>query len=62
MELDEIPACEDDMEFVARFLECAGEAVDRLDEATIISTRNALIRAHKDLVAHCASCANCNEV
>jgi hypothetical protein len=59
--LDEIPACEEGMEFVARFLERAGEAADRLDEATIIATRNALIRAHKDLVAHRATCPNCNE-
>lgn len=59
--LDELPACEAGMEFAALFLERAGEAVDRLDEATIIATRNALIRAHKDLVAHRACCPNCNE-
>jgi hypothetical protein len=59
--LDELPACEDGMELAARFLERAGEAVDRLDEATIIAKRNALIRADKDLVAHRASCPNCNE-
>jgi hypothetical protein len=59
--LDELPACDEGMELAARFLERAGEAVDRLDEANIIAVRNALIRAHKDLVAHRAACPNCNE-
>lgn len=44
------------MDLAARFLERAGEAVDRLDEANIIAVRNALIRAHKELVAHRAMC------
>ena len=38
------------MELAARFLERAGEAVDRLDEANIIAARNAMIRAHKELI------------
>ena len=59
--LDELPACEEGMELASRFLERAGEAVDRLDEANIIAARNALIRAHKDLVAHRSVCPNCNE-
>jgi hypothetical protein len=59
--LDELPACDEGMELAARFLERAGEAVDRLDEANIIAVRNALIRAHKELVAHRAMCPNCNE-
>jgi hypothetical protein len=47
----------------ARFLERAGEAVARLDDsAKIIAVRNALIRAHKDLIDHRANCPNCNEV
>jgi len=59
--LDELPTCEECMELAARFLERAGEAVDRLDEANIIAARNALIRAHKELVAHRSTCPNCNE-
>ena len=59
--LDELPACEEGMELAALFLERAGEAVDRLDEANIIATRNAFIRAHKDLIGHRAVCPNCNE-
>ena len=60
--LDELPACAEGMELAARFLERAGEAVDRLDEANIIAARNAMIRAHKDLIAHRAGCPKCNEV
>ena len=56
--LDELPACDEGMELAARFLERAGEA---LDEANIIAVRNAMIRAHKDLIAHRATCPNCNE-
>lgn len=59
--LDELPACDEGMELAARFLERAGEAVDRLDEANIPTVRNALIRAHKELIAHRAMCPNCNE-
>lgn len=59
--LDELPACEDGMELAALFLERAGEAVDRLDEANIIAARNAMIRAPKELIAHRATCRNCNE-
>ena len=59
--LDELPACDEGMKLAARFLESAGEAVDRLDEANIPAVRNALIRAHKDLIAHRAVCPNCNE-
>ena len=59
--LDELPACEEGMELAGRFLERAGEAVDRLDEANIIAARNAMIRAHKELIAHRATCPNCNE-
>jgi hypothetical protein len=59
--LDELPACDEGMELAALFLERAGEAVDRLDEANIIAARNALIRAHKEFVAHRAMCPNCNE-
>ena len=59
--LDKLPACKEGMELAARFLERAGEAVDRLDEANIISARNAMIRAHKDLIAHRATCPSCNE-
>jgi len=33
--LDEPPACGEGMDLAARFLERAGEAVDRLDEANI---------------------------
>ncbi len=49
------------MELAARFLERAGEAVDRLDEANVIAVRNALIRAHKELVFHRSVCPACNE-
>ena len=59
--LDELPACDEGMELAARFLERAGEAVDRLDEANIIAARNAMIRAHKELIGHRAMCPNCNE-
>ena len=59
--LDELPACEEGMELAARFLERAGEAVDRLDEANIIAARNAMIRAHKELIAHRSDCPKCNE-
>jgi hypothetical protein len=55
------PACDEGMELAARFLERAGEAVDRLDEANIIAARNAMIRAHKEPVAHRAMCPKCNE-
>ena len=60
--MDELPACDEGMELARRFLIRAGEAVDKLDEADVISTRNALIRAHKELVAHRSACPNCNEV
>ncbi|HMH15185.1 MAG TPA: hypothetical protein VK578_18935 [Edaphobacter sp.] len=61
--LDELPACVEGMELAARFLERAGDAVDRLDDPTqIIAVKNALIRAHKDLIDHRATCPNCNEV
>ncbi|HMH13452.1 MAG TPA: hypothetical protein VK578_10115 [Edaphobacter sp.] len=59
---DELPACDERMELASLFLERAGEAVDRLDEANTIAVRNALIRAHKDLIDHRADCPNCNEV
>ena len=38
--LDELPACQEGMELAARFLERAGEAEDRLDEANIPLVRN----------------------
>ena len=61
--LDELPACDDGMELARLFLERAGDAVDKLDDPTkIIAVRNALIRAHKDLIDHRANCPNCNEV
>ena len=59
--LDELPACQEGMELAARFLERAGEAVDRLDEANIPLVRNAMIRSHKELVDHRATCPKCNE-
>jgi hypothetical protein len=58
--LDELPACA--MEFARQFLIRAGEAVDKLDEVGVLSTRSAFNRAHKDLVAHRSACSNCNEV
>ena len=60
--LDELPACDVGMELARFFLLRAGDAVDRLDQDAVIATRNALIRAHKELVAHRAECPNCNEV
>lgn len=60
--LDELPACDDGMELARRFLLRAGEAVDKLDQDSVIATRNALIRAHKELVEHRADRPNCNEV
>ena len=60
--LDQLPACDEGMELARRFLLRAGEAVDQLDLDTVIATRNGLIRAHKELVAHRAECPNCNEV
>ncbi len=60
--LDELPACDDGMELARLFLERAGEAVDRLDEANIIAARNTMIRAHKELIAHRATCPKCNKV
>jgi hypothetical protein len=60
--LDELPACDEGMGLAARFLERAGEAVDKLDDPTkIIAVRNALIRAHNDLIEHRANCPHCNE-
>ena len=59
--LDELPACQEGMELAARFLERAGEAEDRLDEANIPLVRNAMIRSHKELVDHRATCPKCNE-
>ena len=60
--LDELPACEEGMDLARRFLLRAGEAVDKLDQTDVIATRNALIRAHKELTAHRAECPLCNEV
>jgi hypothetical protein len=61
--LDELPACDDGIELASTFLERAVDAVDKLDDPTqIIAVRNALIRAHKDLIDHRASCPKCNEV
>ena len=61
--LDELPACDDGMELASTVLERAGDAVDKLDDPTkIIAVRNALIRAHKDLIDHRANCPKCNEV
>jgi hypothetical protein len=60
--LDEIPACEEGIELARAFLERAGDAVDKLDGPTkVIAVRNALIRAHKDLIDHRANCPHCNE-
>ena len=59
--LDELPACQEGMELAARFLERAGEAEDRLDEANIPIVSNAMIRSHKELVDHRATCPKCNE-
>jgi len=60
--LDELPACDEGMELARRFLLRAGEAVDKLDQSEVIATRNALIRAHKELTAHRSECPKCNEV
>jgi hypothetical protein len=60
--LDELPACDVGMELARSFLLRAGDAVDRLDQDAVIATRNALIRSHKELVAHRSECPNCNEV
>ena len=56
--LDELPACDAGMELARSFLLRACEAVDRLDQDAVIATRNALIRAHKELVAHRSECLN----
>jgi hypothetical protein len=37
------------MELARSFLLRAGDAVDKLDQDAVIATRNALIRAHKEL-------------
>ena len=60
--LDELPACDEGMELALRFLLRAGEAVDKLDQTDVIATRNALIRAHKELTGHRSECPKCNEV
>jgi hypothetical protein len=60
--LDELPACDEGMDLARRFLLRAGEAVDKLDQSEVIATRNALIRAHKELTAHRSECPKCNEV
>jgi hypothetical protein len=60
--LDELPTCDVGMKLAGSFLLRAGDAVDKLDQDAVIATRNALIRAHKELVAHRAECPNCNEV
>ena len=61
-DLDTLPACDEGMDLAKRFLERAGEAVDQLDSPeAIISLRNALIRAHKELVFHRGGCPKCNE-
>jgi hypothetical protein len=50
------------MDLARAFLERAGDAVDKLDGPTkVIAVRNALIRAHKDLIDHRANCPHCNE-
>jgi hypothetical protein len=50
------------MELACRFLLRAGEAVDKLDQCEVIATRNALIRARKELTAHRSECVKCNKV
>jgi hypothetical protein len=37
--LDELPGCDEGMELARRFLQHAGEAVDKLDQSEVIATR-----------------------
>jgi hypothetical protein len=59
--LDEIPFCDEGADLAGRFLERAFEACDTLGEEDAMPKRNAMIRAHKELVAHRGACPKCNE-
>jgi hypothetical protein len=59
--LDEVPFCDEGLDFAGRFMERAFEACDTRGEEDGIPRRNALIRAHKDLVSHRGTSPKCNE-
>ena len=60
--MEDMPACDEGMDLASIFLERCFEAVSVLDEAEALQKRNQMIRAHKDLTAHKASCPKCNEI
>ena len=65
--VEDLPACDEGMELARIFLTRCGDAVDQVGKTTdtgepnTIGLRNAMIRAHKDLVFHHSTCPKCNE-
>jgi hypothetical protein len=60
--LDEVPFCDEGLELATVFMERAFEACEVRGEEDALPKRNAMIRAHKLLVAHReSSCPKCNE-
>jgi hypothetical protein len=57
--LDKLPFCDDGVDLAGRFMERAFDACEVNGEEDVLRTRNAMIRAHKDLVLHCALCPKC---
>jgi hypothetical protein len=59
--LDEIPFCDEGLDLAGIFMERSFEACNTLDEEDAMPKRNAMIRAHKELVAHRGPCRKCNQ-
>jgi hypothetical protein len=59
--LDEVPFCDEGLELAGRFMERAFKACEVNGEDDVIRTRNAVIRAHKEIVFHRSMCPKCNE-
>jgi hypothetical protein len=58
--IEDIPACEEGMEYAKAFLEVAGEC-DELGRSQPAVMRSALLNAYDLMVRHRLVCANCNE-
>jgi hypothetical protein len=61
-DIENMPACEEGMEFVRRFLEAAGECVTTLGRARTSSSRANLLWAYNAMVLHSDGCQNCNRI
>ena len=61
-DIQNMPACNQGMELVRRFLEAAGECVNTLGRGRTSSSRADLLWTYNAMVNHSDHCDKCNEI